>query len=324
MSETTATGTTAASMSDRPTMEMDVQDRYPWLLLFQTFRIAISPAMLLIAAAGALVGVIGWQLCGAIFLDQDLLASTPGLQADADYFSAFPGERRIGNCPVGCYEYPPGKHVAEVLGAWPEDPLLAMPYRMVRPFVQLGRSGSWAALSYYFFGAAWTLSVWALFGCALTRIAVVRLAHDEYVDFLSALRVGAKRFGQHVAAMLMPLCGVFLLSLPLAVLGFFMRWNPAAALGGILWIVTVPVAIVMSLFVLGWLFGGSCVGFWQGVVRTLASAYAYSFFWAATAAVYLLMRFDIDAVEVDEVFDHEDGRGGFGVSLYLNRDTDLG
>jgi hypothetical protein len=316
---------------------------------------------------------------------------------------------------VGCYEYPPGKQIAALAGAWPDDPMIAIPYRIVRPYVQLTRSQSWGEWAYYLFGAVWTLAVWALFGCAMTRMAVVRLGHDEHVDVLSAINVGVKRFLQHIIAMCMPICAVALLAIPLMLLGVLMRWNPLAALGGLIWIAVVPVAVVMSLFVLGWIFGwplmwgalstegqdsfdavsrsyaylfqqplkyffyvivvaiigflgwllvwfvselivnfsvwgvqlglgaeqmnelltaakgqavdsrmvafgGRCVGFWQGVVRTIGSAYAYSFFWSAVAGVYLLMRYAVDSVETDELFDHENGYNNFDIAELLARE----
>ncbi|MEM7314610.1 MAG: hypothetical protein AAF497_15800, partial [Planctomycetota bacterium] len=387
----------------------------PWLMLLDAFRVSVAPPMLILASIGALLGAIGWQLADGIFVSEQLKSEVASLKVDADYFGAFPGERTIGNCPVGCYEYPPGKQVAALAGPWPDDPMIAVPYRIVRPYMQLVRTQSWGEFGYYLFGAVWTLAVWGLVGCALTRIAAVRFAHDEHVDFLSALSVGSKRFLQHMAAVWMPIAGVVILAMPLALLGFLMRWNPLAALGGLIWIAVIPVAIVMALFVLGWLFswplmwgslsaegqdsfdavsrsyaylfqqphryafyvliaaivgfmgwlsvwfvselvvhlgvwgvrvglgteqmnelmsaasgeavssslvrfGGRCIGFWQGVVRTISSAYAYSYFWTAVAGVYLLMRYDVDSVELDELFNHENGHTGFDIAELLARE----
>jgi hypothetical protein len=43
------------------------------------------------------------------------------------------------------------------------------------------------------------------------------------------------------------------------------------------------------------------VHFWTGGVKLLAVGYLYSFFWTASTAVYLLLRHDVDATEMDEV-----------------------
>jgi hypothetical protein len=48
-------------------------------------------------------------------------------------------------------------------------------------------------------------------------------------------------------------------------------------------------------------FGGTMIWFWNGLIRTLASAYGYSYFWCAIAAIYLLLRKNVDGVELDEI-----------------------
>lgn len=50
----------------------------------------------------------------------------------------------------------------------------------------------------------------------------------------------------------------------------------------------------------GW--GGPIIGCWVGLARTMASAYAYSFCWCAVSVVYMLLRFDVDSKEWDEVY----------------------
>ena len=54
------------------------------------------------------------------------------------------------------------------------------------------------------------------------------------------------------------------------------------------------------------LIGASLIGFWVGCVKMLAVGFLYSFFWTAAAAIYLLLRRDVDATEMDEVFLEED------------------
>ncbi len=48
--------------------------------------------------------------------------------------------------------------------------------------------------------------------------------------------------------------------------------------------------------------GLTLIGLGVALVRTLASAFAYSYFWCALAAVYLLLRRDADETEMDDVF----------------------
>lgn len=49
----------------------------------------------------------------------------------------------------------------------------------------------------------------------------------------------------------------------------------------------------------GW--GGTLIRFWQGCLRTLATAFAVGFIFSGMTAVYLLLRRHVDGVELDEI-----------------------
>ncbi len=48
------------------------------------------------------------------------------------------------------------------------------------------------------------------------------------------------------------------------------------------------------------------IGFWGESVRLLANGYFFGYFWVASVAIYLLLRHDVDATEMDEVELDED------------------
>ena len=48
--------------------------------------------------------------------------------------------------------------------------------------------------------------------------------------------------------------------------------------------------------------GAAFIHFWAGCVKLLAVGYLFSYFWTAATAIYLLLRRDVDATEMDEVF----------------------
>ena len=52
-------------------------------------------------------------------------------------------------------------------------------------------------------------------------------------------------------------------------------------------------------------FGSELIRLQVGVVRAVAVAYTFSFFWSAASAIYLLLRQDVDQTEFDEVFTEE-------------------
>ena len=50
------------------------------------------------------------------------------------------------------------------------------------------------------------------------------------------------------------------------------------------------------------LIGAKIIGCWEGMARTVATAFTYSFFWTAFTAIYLLLRQEVDQAELDEVY----------------------
>ena len=62
--------------------------------------------------------------------------------------------------------------------------------------------------------------------------------------------------------------------------------------------------------------GASVLRFWTGCVKILAVGYLYSYFWTASTAIYFVLRRDVDATEMDEVFLDEDAaESSFGLPL---------
>ena len=56
------------------------------------------------------------------------------------------------------------------------------------------------------------------------------------------------------------------------------------------------------------------IHFWTGLAKLLAVGFGFSFFWNAYAAIYLLLRRDVDATEMDEVYlDADEGEAKFGL-----------
>ncbi len=55
-------------------------------------------------------------------------------------------------------------------------------------------------------------------------------------------------------------------------------------------------------------FGAELFLFWHGVVRLIVIGFAFSFFWTAATAIYLLLRYDVDGADLNEVF-LDDTRG---------------
>jgi hypothetical protein len=48
--------------------------------------------------------------------------------------------------------------------------------------------------------------------------------------------------------------------------------------------------------------GRGIIGLWNSFVRTIAAAFIYGLFWCMASAIYLLLRKDVDEMEMDEIF----------------------
>ncbi len=64
------------------------------------------------------------------------------------------------------------------------------------------------------------------------------------------------------------------------------------------------------------LFGAFLVGVWLWIMFLLILGFGYSYFWSASTIIYMLLRRNVDAAEMDEVYlEDEDGEGAFGGPL---------
>ena len=54
--------------------------------------------------------------------------------------------------------------------------------------------------------------------------------------------------------------------------------------------------------------GRGIIGLWNSFAKTIAAAFIYGLFWCFAAAIYLLLRHDVDETETDEIFIVEEKR----------------
>jgi hypothetical protein len=57
--------------------------------------------------------------------------------------------------------------------------------------------------------------------------------------------------------------------------------------------------------------GAAIIVFWTNCVRALAFGFIFSYFWSASTVIYFLLRRQVDATELDEIFmpDEHDQHG---------------
>jgi hypothetical protein len=371
---------------------------FPWLSIVRVFRIAIAARVLVLGAAGILLMATGWWLVAGIF-------STPSEPTAwlNDYLRCpwLAVTEEMPNRPIlsdtSRHQSSQYRYYRSTGPHWrPCDPVTSPWLLLTSPAREgLTYTGfSVQAVACLLLCGLWGVAVWAFFGAAICRIAAVQLAADEQVGLGAALRYACVKWPAYCAAPLLPVGGVLLATIPVAILGLIMNANVGLLLGGLVWPLALVAGLLMTLLLLGVLFGwplmwaaisaegtdsfdalsrsyaylfqrplhylfysavagligwlgwllvqnfaagviwmgywaaawgcgtgqidsimgvGEELGgisyagavlirFWTGCVKLLAVGYLFSYFWTAATAIYFLLRRDVDATEMDEVF----------------------
>ncbi len=386
---------------------------FPWKILLQTIPLAASISVWVLATLGVVLTPIGWLLSEAVFVDE----STQ--QQDAFFNELVELNRSPYRGIFDASERP--QNYVELFGARLSGPR-AVVSRMTESWQQLFQMRQGVRkVGYFVVGGVWTLVLWSWVGCAITRIALLRLTRDEPVGIDEAFDFAWHRWLTCLVAVLTPAAMIAVLSVPGALLGILMMSDWGLAIVGTFWIVVLALACLMVLIAVGWFFswplmiasisaenqnaldavtrgfsylyqrpvsfafyvgltvllGGvtwlvvsqMAVGvvhfgywstawtinsadnnrleefrtwipatsnlqsagdtldtvrdskdsadhqmttafwwgqrttyFWNGLVSSIAVAFLYGHFWCMAAAVYLLMRFDVDDTEMDEIY----------------------
>ncbi len=239
-------------MSDVPPVlrRIDWSELCPWLMIFRTFRLAISLPILVLATAGILLTPLGWAIGSALF----------GPAAADDPVSQAAGETQWPQLVPSRFE---SSEILEVRGEWNsarlQESLTAVPavyWRFVGPFAQLA-GGDWSLsrAAYLLFGGIWQIGIWAFLGGAICRLAAVHLGREERISLRQAISHAGKNYGWYFTAPFFPLLGVVLIGLPIALLGLLMRTSVGALLAGVLWPLVLIGGFVMAVMLLGLLCG---------------------------------------------------------------------
>jgi hypothetical protein len=213
------------------------RELFPWLILFRTFRIAISPTLLALATVAVLATSLGWRIAGLAFLSPTQRTT----QAS--------GSQLAAAVPPEVHSYLPSGVRTPLLDAYFE---LAEPLaRFFQLKLTLGES------AFYAFGFLWTLTIWAFPGGVITRRAIVQLASDAPPGLRPTITYAGSRYLWYFLAPLYPLLGIVLLAVPITLLGLVLRLSLSlgALVAGLAWLL-VAIAGVGAM----WLFGGLIFG----------------------------------------------------------------
>ena len=221
------------------------RDLFPWLILFRTFRLAIAPSSLAVATLAVVLTPLGWWLAGRAFLtaqQRETLVEANAIPPQAA------NSRLASATPVAPREYLPEAPTA----------LLEAYFSLTEPLARFfNMEWTLGESAYYLCGALWTLALWAFPGGFITRRAIVQLATETAPALRPTAEFTARRYLWYALTPLYPLVGVFILAVPIAILGLPLRLSldAGSVIAGLFWLLV----IFASLGAL-WLFGGLLFG----------------------------------------------------------------
>ncbi len=219
------------------------RELFPWLLIFRSFRVATSMPVLLLASLGTLLTPIGWNMANQLFgpsaSPRPVIMALPAV-----------------DFPLLDLRQLPDMHLGQFVDHSLRTSVLGVYGVFVQPFAELVNAKlTFSQFARGTFVGFWNLLVWGLFGGAITRIAVVQLGREERVGLVESLRFSLRHLGWNFAAPIFPLAGVFICTLPIALLGFAMRFDLGVAVVGLIWLLVLLGGAAIVVLVLGLAFG---------------------------------------------------------------------
>lgn len=219
---------------------------FPWTILLQTIPLAASISVWVLATLGVVLTPIGWLLSEAVFVDETTR------QQDAFFNELVELNRSPYRGIFDASEQP--QNYVELFGARLSGPR-AVVSRMTDSWRQLFQMRQGVRkVGYFVVGGVWTLVLWSWVGCAITRIALLRLTRDEPIGIDEAFDFAWQRWLTCLIAVLAPAVMIAALSAPGALLGVLMMSDWGFALVGTLWILVLALSCLMVLIVVGWFF----------------------------------------------------------------------
>lgn len=235
---------------------------FPWLILFRTFRIAISFRLLVLGATGMMAMLFGayailWYFAGDTSEEKHILSAFAVEIQNTDWFSHVFGYDANAGWVVtensdGVQVVAPRPHrfneaMPQILAVWEHFEL---------PFHLSMRSGH--RFRNFFCCVAvglWGILVWGFFGTAISRSAAVHLVSGGRTSFRETLDFGFSKWRAGFAAPFLPCVGILLLAMPILLLGLLLRLGFLAWIGAVAWPIALVAGFVITILLLGLIFG---------------------------------------------------------------------
>ncbi|MFZ5831435.1 MAG: hypothetical protein ACOY3P_15225 [Planctomycetota bacterium] len=251
---------------------------FPWLIIFRTFRLAVSFRVLAMAAVAALLMATIWGLLGRVF-GTDSAASAWIAPYRACSWTALTGAVpnqpalvpvpvvapvAVPQAPITENGLPVATVATSIVGVqrsgvdpfWSSNPVAQTWMVIAQPVLAMFSPDTGVReLACLLLCALSSLAIWSFFGAAITRIAAVQLTTDERLSTMAALRFACSKWLSFFVGPLLPALGVVFALIPVWILGLLLRTGFTSVVAGLLYPVALLLGLVAALLMVGILFG---------------------------------------------------------------------
>jgi len=248
------------------------EELLPWLIIFRSFGIARRVRMLLLAAAAIVLTAGGWAALGLIF-PGGAATLVPGA-VESEPQSWLPLDAMVPDKPqlVPIGSYSPGSDQALLGGGTTVSTIAGGQTALTAPRVTEPVLGTWAQLTRPFLAmfagditvgrffallvaGLWALAVWSFLGGAITRVAAVSLAGDEYLSWSEMMSHARSKWLSYFGGPLIPLVPVAFMVVGLAVLGMLLWTGVGTIVAALIWPLMLLAGLGIAVLLLGVVFG---------------------------------------------------------------------
>lgn len=190
--------------------ETSYRQRFPWLQLFRSGEIALSPAMMVVSALALFAMSVGDWLGDSLLMSNDSSGASvleTSIGSEGSNFG-------IRAQPVASTEWSEWVLPATVA---------AKPWMDIVQSSLVVISRSTESRSRAVFDFIWALSVWSLSGLMICRMAGIRFSRDEGFSIRNAVRFGVSRWFRAISSPLIPLTAASMVTIPLVLLALLGR-----------------------------------------------------------------------------------------------------
>lgn len=218
----------------------------PWTIIFRALPVACSPTIVILALLGCVLSPAGWLVSEKLFVNSEMKSDGSGFEQElktnrSTYQSVFP-EDPVHYSPVSVFGI-------ELHGV----DLVYLHH--INPGMQLtGINSGWRRFAYFAVGWAWTILVWSFFATGICRVATMRLTRGETIGLDDAFNYSIWKFPASISGLMLPIAGVCLVALPMALLGFFLKADWGTVVLGAGWIVMLVLGFLVALLLVGLMF----------------------------------------------------------------------